>query len=64
MKKIAITDLKPTLFTDENGKTPGFYVNIIEDISEQEDWNIIWVRGSLSESYTVCLMVRLIFCRE
>ena len=49
--RIANTDLKPTLFTDEQGKPSGFFADIIEDIAEQEGWNVIWVRGTLSESW-------------
>ncbi len=49
--KIAVTDLKPTLFTDENGESSGFFADIIKDVALQEGWNIIWVRGSLSESW-------------
>ncbi|HEX3001213.1 MAG TPA: transporter substrate-binding domain-containing protein, partial [Methanoregula sp.] len=49
--RIAITDLKPTLFSDEQGKPAGFFVDIIEDIARQEGWNVIWVRGTLSESW-------------
>ena len=49
--RIANTDLKPTLFTDEQGKPSGFFVDIIEDIAAQEGWNVIWVRGTLSESW-------------
>lgn len=49
--RVALTELKPTLFTDDQGKPAGFFVDIINDIAGQEGWNIIWVRGSLSESW-------------
>lgn len=49
--KVAVTDLKTTLFTDEEGNPSGFFVDILEDAAVQEGWNIIWVRGSLSESW-------------
>ncbi|OPX64097.1 MULTISPECIES: PAS domain S-box protein [unclassified Methanoregula] len=48
--KVALPDLKPTLFTDDQGKPAGFFVDIINDMAAQEGWNVIWVRGSLSES--------------
>lgn len=48
--KVALTDLRPTLFTDDQGKPAGFLVDIINDLAAREDWNVIWVRGSLSES--------------
>jgi len=49
--KVALTDLKPNLYTDEQGKPAGFFVDLITDLAAQEDWNIIWVPGSLSESW-------------
>ncbi len=49
--RVALTDLKPSLYTDDQGKPMGFFVDIIEDMAAKEDWNIIWVRGSLSESW-------------
>jgi ABC-type amino acid transport substrate-binding protein len=49
--KVALTDLKPSLYTDDQGKPVGFFVDIIEDIAAKEGWNVIWVRGSLSESW-------------
>jgi ABC-type amino acid transport substrate-binding protein len=49
--RIAITDLRPSLYTDEQGKPAGLFVDIIDDIAAQEDWNVIWVRGTLSESW-------------
>ena len=49
--RIANTDLRPTLFTDEQGNPTGFFVDIINDIAAQEGWNVIWVRGTLSESW-------------
>jgi ABC-type amino acid transport substrate-binding protein len=49
--KVALTDLKPTLYTDDQGKPAGFFVDLINDIAAREDWNIVWVRGSLSESW-------------
>ncbi len=49
--KVALTELKPTLYTDDQGKPAGFFVDIITDIAAQEGWNVIWVPGSLSESW-------------
>jgi PAS domain S-box-containing protein len=49
--KVALTELRPTLFTDDQGKPAGFFVEIIEDMAAEEGWNVIWVRGSLSESW-------------
>lgn len=49
--KVGLTELKPTLYTDDQGKPAGFFVDLITDIAAQEDWNVIWVRGSLSDSW-------------
>jgi ABC-type amino acid transport substrate-binding protein len=49
--KVALTELKPLQFYDEQGKPAGFFVDIINDVALQENWNVIWVRGSLSESW-------------
>lgn len=49
--RVALTDLRPSLYTDENGNPTGFFVDIINEIAVREGWNIIWVRGSLSESW-------------
>ena len=49
--KVALTELKPILYTDDQGKPAGFFVDLITDIAAQDDWNVIWVRGSLSESW-------------
>lgn len=48
--KVALTDLRPTIFTDAQGKPAGFLVEIINDLAAREGWNVIWVRGSISES--------------
>ena len=49
--KVALTDLRPSLYTDDQGKPTGFFVDMIEELAAQEGWNVIWVRGSLSESW-------------
>jgi ABC-type amino acid transport substrate-binding protein len=49
--RVALTELRPTLFTDEQGKPAGFFVDLINDIAAKEGWNVIWVHGSLSESW-------------
>ena len=48
---VAMTDLRPTLFTDEEGKPAGFFVDLIEELAINKGWNVIWVRGTLSESW-------------
>jgi ABC-type amino acid transport substrate-binding protein len=49
--RVALTELRPTLYTDDQGKPAGFFVDLITDIAAREDWHVIWVRGSLSESW-------------
>lgn len=48
--KVALTELKPTLYTDDQGKPVGFIVDLIEDLAAREDWNLIWIRGTIAES--------------
>lgn len=48
---VALTELRPTLFTDDQGRPAGFLVDLVNDMAAREDWNVIWVRGSLSESW-------------
>lgn len=47
--KVALTELKPSLYTDDQGKPAGFFVDLINDVAKKEGWNVIWVRGSLTE---------------
>ena len=49
--RVALTDLKPTLYTDDTGKPAGFFVDIINDVAARQGWNVTWVRGSLAESW-------------
>ncbi|HII98560.1 MAG TPA: transporter substrate-binding domain-containing protein [Methanoregula sp.] len=49
--KVALTELKPSLYTNERGDPAGFFVDIVEDIAQKEGWNIIWISGSLTESW-------------
>jgi hypothetical protein len=49
--KVAITELKPSLYTDERGKPTGFFVDLIEDLADKKGWNIIWISGTISESW-------------
>ena len=49
--RVANTELKPSLFTNDQGEPAGFFVDVIEDIARQEGWNVIWISGSLTESW-------------
>lgn len=49
--KVGLTELKPSLYTDEQGKPIGFFVDLIEDLAKKEGWNVIWISGTISESW-------------
>ncbi|NMB78642.1 MAG: transporter substrate-binding domain-containing protein [Methanomicrobiales archaeon] len=49
--KVALTELKPSLYTNDMGEPDGFFVDVVETIAEEEDWNVIWVSGSISRSW-------------
>lgn len=49
--RVALPELPPSLYTDEQGKPAGIFVDMIEDVAVQEGWNIIWVRGTLAENW-------------
>lgn len=46
-----MTELKPTLFIDEDGKPAGFMVDLIEELAMDKGWNVMWVRGTLSDNW-------------
>ena len=48
--RVALHELKPSLFTDEQGKPAGIFVDLIEDIASQEGWNLIYVHGTFQEN--------------
>lgn len=48
--RIALHEVKPSLFTDENGEPAGFMVDLVRDIAAQNGWNIIWVHGTYQEN--------------
>ncbi|MFH0966638.1 MAG: transporter substrate-binding domain-containing protein [Methanobacteriota archaeon] len=49
--KVGLTELKPSLYTDDQGKPIGFFVDLIEDLAKKEGWNVIWISGTISESW-------------
>lgn len=48
---VALTELRPSLYTDEEQNPSGFFVDIMKDLAASEGWNLIWVSGTLSESW-------------
>ncbi|MDH7510092.1 MAG: transporter substrate-binding domain-containing protein [Methanolinea sp.] len=49
--RVALVHLPPSIYTDEEGKPAGLFVEILRDIAEREGWNLIFVPGTLSESW-------------
>ncbi|PWR74924.1 transporter substrate-binding domain-containing protein [Methanospirillum stamsii] len=49
--KVALTELKPSLFTDDLGNPAGFFVDLITDLARQKGWDIVWVEGSLTNNW-------------
>jgi ABC-type amino acid transport substrate-binding protein len=48
--RVALHELKPSLYTDEKGQPAGIFVDLIKDIAKDEGWNLIWVHGTLKEN--------------
>ncbi|MFY9800322.1 MAG: transporter substrate-binding domain-containing protein, partial [Methanoregula sp.] len=48
--RVAIHEIRPSLFTDEQGKPAGIFVDLIQDIAKKEDWNLIYVHGTFQEN--------------
>ncbi len=48
--KVALHELKPSLFTDDQGKPAGVFIDLIQHIAAQEGWNLVWVHGSFQEN--------------
>jgi ABC-type amino acid transport substrate-binding protein/anti-sigma regulatory factor (Ser/Thr protein kinase) len=49
--RVALHELPPSLYTDEKGEPAGIFVDLIQDIAAREGWHIIWVRGTMQESW-------------
>ena len=49
--KVGIYNNKPTVFFNEKGVAQGLFVDIIDDIALQENWEIEYVAGHFSEMY-------------
>jgi len=48
--RIGLHELRPSLYTDEQGKPAGIFVDLITDIAAKEGWNITWVQGTFSDN--------------
>ncbi len=47
--KVGVYNNKPTIFVDETGTAQGLFIDILEDVALQEDWEIEYVAGHFSE---------------
>ena len=49
--KVGVYNNKPTIFVNESGVVQGLFIDILEDIALQEDWEIKYVVGHFSEMF-------------
>jgi ABC-type amino acid transport substrate-binding protein len=49
--RVAIHELKPSLYTNDQGEPAGLFVDLINDIAAKEGWNLVWVHGTLQENW-------------
>ena len=49
--KVGVYNNKPTIFVNEPGKVQGLFIDILEDIALQQDWEIEYVVGHFSEVF-------------
>lgn len=49
--RVALQQIPPSVYTDSQGKPAGLFVDLIQDVASKEGWNLIWVPGTLSESW-------------
>lgn len=52
--RVGLFEDQPQIFVDENGRPQGLFIDVIEHIAQQEDWQIRYVYGTWAE-----LMARL-----
>ncbi|MBW1752710.1 MAG: transporter substrate-binding domain-containing protein [Deltaproteobacteria bacterium] len=47
--KVGVHQNTPLTFIDENGKVGGFFIDLLESIADEENWEIEYVQSSFSE---------------
>ena len=68
--KVGVYNNKPTIFFNENGVVQGLFVDILDDIASQENWEIEYVIGHFSEVYdslkagTIDILPAVAFSKE
>jgi len=48
--RVGMHEIKPSLYTDEQGNPAGIFVDLIQDIAPKEGWNLIYVHGTFREN--------------
>jgi len=49
--RVALVHIPPSIYTDDKGEPAGLFVELLRDIAKKEGWNLIFIRGTLSESW-------------
>lgn len=49
--RVALQHIPPSVYTDSQGEPTGIFVDLIQDIASKEGWNLVWVSGTLTESW-------------
>ncbi len=68
--KVGVYNNKPIIFVDEAGAVQGLFIDILEDVALQEDWEIEYVIGHFSEVFdslkagTIDILPATAFSRE
>ena len=47
--RVGIYENEPKVFTDEEGEPAGIFVDLLEAIAAEEEWNLVYVSGEWSE---------------
>jgi len=47
--KVGVYQNSPKIFTDENGTAEGIFIDVLENIAEEENWRLEYVPGSWQE---------------
>ncbi len=48
--RVGLHEFRPTIYTDEQGKPAGIFVDLLTDTAGEEGWNLIWVHGTFQEN--------------
>ena len=67
---VGVYNNKPTIFVSESGVVQGLFIDILDDIALQENWDIEYVAGHFSQLYdflkagTIDILPVVAFSRE